>query len=373
MNRKRLRDFGFLVGSLPVGRWNSITDVPGVSVGHVTLDLKNGQGSEVRTGVTAILPHQGNWFREKVAASSVVINGFGKTTGLVQIQELGVIESPIMLTDTFGVPAVTEGTLRFILDMDEEIADKTGSLNVVVGECNDSYLNDMRGLHVRPEHAAQAILAAGSGPVREGSVGAGTGMVCFGWKGGIGSSSRIVEANGHEYTIGALVLSNFGIKEDLMILGVPVGKFLQQGDADLGAEPQRNTDGSIVIVIATDLSVDSRQLHRFAKRAAFGLARTGSIAHHGSGDIVIAFSNGNRFLHNPESDFQTLHLLREDGPLISQCFRAVAEAVEESILNSLFLAETTVGRLGRRVEALPLQHVLQIMEKYQMFTNTHFA
>jgi D-aminopeptidase len=365
MNRKRLRDYGFLVGTLPTGRWNSITDVPGVSVGHVTLNQKNGQGSDVRTGVTAILPHPGNWFREKVAASSVVINGFGKTTGLVQIQELGVIESPIMLTDTFGVPAVTEGTLRHVMDMDAEIADKTGSLNVVVGECNDSYLNDMRGLHVRPEHAVQAILAAGSGPVREGSIGAGAGMVSFGWKGGIGSASRMVEANRRVYTIGTLVLSNFGMKEDLMILGIPVGKYLQLRDTDFSTEPQRNTDGSIVIVIATDLPLDSRQLHRFAKRAAFGLARTGSIAHHGSGDIVIAFSNGNRFLHDLESDFQTVHLLREDGSLISQCFRAVTEAVEESILNSLFMAETTIGRLGRTVEALPLERVLPMMEKYQ--------
>lgn len=362
MERKRLREYGVAVGSLPTGQWNSITDVPGVAVGHITLKQATGCENHVCTGVTAILPHQGNWFREKVAASSYVINGFGKTTGLVQVRELGVLESPIMLTDTFGVPVVTEGVLRFMLEQDADIADRTGSLNVVVGECNDSYLNDMRGLHIRPDHARKAVQQARSGIVPEGAVGAGAGMVCFGWKGGIGTASRRLSTGGKDYHIGVLVLSNFGIKEDLTILGVPVGKRLTSKSDLFHPEQQRTTDGSIMIVVATDLPMDSRQLHRLAKRATFGLARTGSIAHHGSGDIVVAFSNGNRIPHDPQDDFHLRQSVREDGPFISQCFRATAEATEEAILNSLFMAETTTGRLGRTVEALPVDSVLAMIK-----------
>ncbi|WP_018132288.1 DmpA family aminopeptidase [Effusibacillus pohliae] len=359
MQRKRLREYGMSVGELPTGEWNSITDVPSVAVGHVTLHPESGYAEGVCTGVTAILPHEGNWFRQKVAAASHVINGFGKTTGLVQLQELGVIESPILLTNTFGVPAATEGALQVMLERDDAIGDRTGSLNVVVGECNDSYLNDMRGLHVRPEHAREAIRQAKRGPVAEGCVGAGTGMVCFGWKGGIGTASRRIEVDGKAYHVGVLVLSNFGVKQDLTVLGHPVGKLLT--DCSGKREQQTTPDGSIMIVIATDLPMCSRQLQRLAKRAAFGLARTGSIAHHGSGDIVIAFSNGNRIPHDPEQGLLTMRVLREDGPFMSQCFRAAVEATEEAILNSLFLAETTTGRLGRTVEALPVETVLEII------------
>ena len=356
MSKKRLRDYGFTVGKLPTGKHNSITDVPDVAVGHVTL-YENLPGATIRTGVTAILPHQGNPFREKVVAATHVINGFGKTTGLVQVNALGPLDSPIMLTNTFSVPAVTEGALQYMMALDEGIGDQDGSLNVVAGECNDKLLNDMRGLHVRPEHAIEAIRQAQTAePIAEGAVGAGTGMVCFGYKGGIGTSSRRVTVEGHDYHIGVLVLTNYGLGEDLTILGRPVGAYLRQQTLERG-----NNDGSIIIIVGTDLPLDARQLQRIAKRAGFGLARTGSVAHHGSGDIVIAFSNGNRIPHTPETGFITLKCIREDGPLMSECFRAAADATEEAIYNSLFMAVTTQGRDGREVHSLPVEEVLSIL------------
>ncbi|TVY08866.1 DmpA family aminopeptidase [Paenibacillus cremeus] len=358
MSSNRFRHYGLPVGKLPTGPSNSITDVPGVTVGHVTLH-SNDQDKCIRTGVTAILPHQGNLFRQKVAAAAHVINGFGKTTGLVQVHELGCIESPIMLTNTFAVPAVTEGTLQYMMELDAGIGDWDGSINVVTGECNDKVLNDMRGLHVRPEHAVEAIHKALQGEVvEEGSVGAGTGMVCYGWKGGIGTSSRMVEVGDQPYHLGVLVLSNFGAGEDLTILGRPVGKFLKKRE-----EEGHSQDGSIIIVVGTDLPMDSRQLQRIAKRAVFGLGRTGSVANHGSGDIVIAFSNGNRIPHTPESSFITMQAVREDGPVISACFRAVAEATEEAIYNSLFTAQKTIGRNGTLIPALPVNEVVAMLRK----------
>jgi D-aminopeptidase len=349
--RKRLREYGLLVGVLPTGKVNAITDVEGGSVGHCTLR----QGEGVRTGVTAILPHPGNLFREKVPAAVHVINGYGKTAGLVQVEELGTIESPILLTNTFSVPAVTQGALQYLMERDGGIGEEAGSINVVVAECNDSYLNDMRGLHVRPEHAREALRRAETGPVEEGSVGAGTGMVCFGWKGGIGTSSRRIPVGGDRYHIGVLVLSNFGKREDFHLLGVPVGRQLR------GSPPEREADGSIIIVVATDLPMDAQQLRRLARRAVFGLARTGSFARHGSGDIVIAFSTGNRIpdIRDDGPPFYTLRRLPEDGELLSHCFQAVAEATEEAIYNSLFTAETTLGKKGRRVEALPVERVVK--------------
>lgn len=355
MSRKRFRELGFPVGKLPVGKLNSITDVPGVTVGHVTL-ASNNQGTDIRTGVTAILPHQGNLFRQKVVAASHVINGFGKTTGLVQVNELGTIESPILLTNTFSVPAVTEGALRYMMELDEGIGDRDGSVNIVVGECNDKFLNHMRGLHVRPEHAIEAINQAKAEPVQEGNVGAGTGMVCFGYKGGIGTSSRVIEMDEKSYTVGVMVLSNFGAIDDLTVLGRSVGQAEK-------AQSRGNNDGSIMIIIGTDLPMDSRQLHRIAKRASFGLARSGSIAHHGSGDIVIAFSNGNLIPHDPINSFHQITIIREDGPIISQVFRAVTEATEEAIYNSMLMAETTTGPEGRVVEGLPIDTVLNALTR----------
>jgi D-aminopeptidase len=348
MQRKRLREYGFTVGQLPPGRRNCITDVPGVRVGHVTLNHAHGTHPNVCTGVTAILPHTGNLFREKVPAATYIINGFGKTTGSIQVEELGTLEAPLMLTNTFSVPAVTEGTLRWMMELDSGIGDDAGSVNIVVGECNDSYLNDMRGLHVRPEHAVLAIQEAlqNGESVKEGSVGAGTGMVCFGWKGGIGTASRQIRTDGAVYHIGTLVLTNFGKREDLTVLGVPVGRLLDHKAAEI------RWDGSIMIIIATDLPMTSRKLKRLCKRAALGLSKTGSIAHHGSGDIVIAFSNGNRIPHSPENALREIQCIAEDGPLISECFRAVVETTEEAIYNSLFMATTSHGRSGLVIHAL---------------------
>lgn len=352
--RNRLRDLGFPIGDLPIGENNSITDVKGVKVGHVTIKKQIEENEAVTTGVTAIIPHEGNLFYEKIPAASFVINGFGKTTGLVQIEELGTLESPIMLTNTFGIPAVTEGTLQVMLEQNKEIGEKIGTLNIVVGECNDSYLNHLRGLHVRPHHAIEAIQNANSDKVIEGAVGAGTGMTCFGWKGGIGSSSRIINTNDTTYTLGSLVLSNFGLPKELTILGRPIGKYIQH------PSKEKPDDGSIMIIIATDAPLDSRQLKRLAKRAAFGLARTGSIAHHGSGDIAIAFSNANKTKHTPD-EWDSFSTITEDGPLISKFFQAVVESVEESILNSLFMAEVTSGRRGRRREGLPIEKVVEML------------
>ncbi len=356
MVRKRLRQYGITVGNLPTGRENGITDVTGVRVGHVT--LRDEQG--VCTGVTALIPHSGNLFYEKVPAAVHIINGFGKTTGLVQVEELGTIESPILLTNTFSVPAVTEGALRYLLKQDPRIGEEAGSINVVVGECNDSYLNDMRGLHIRPHHAEEAIQQADSGKVAEGNVGAGTGMVCFGWKGGIGTSSRLIKVGKESFHIGVLVLANFGKREDFHFLGVPMGRKLESSSI-------REPDGSIMIIVGTDLPLDAQQLRRLARRAVFGLARTGSFAHHGSGDVVIAFSNGNRILVNSaEATFHSIRRLPDDGDLLSKCFQAVADATEESIYNALFTAESVIGKEGRKIEALPVERVIKEWERNRL-------
>lgn len=368
--RKRLRAWGLRNGHLPTGPLNMITDVAGVKVGHYTLS-EDGEGDEkIRTGVTAILPHGDNLFKEKVPASSYIINGFGKSTGLVQTNELGVIEAPIMLTNTFSVPAVTEGTLRTMLANNPEIGNTTGTINIVVGECNDSYLNDIRGLHIRPEHAQEAIAQATSGVFSEGVVGAGTGMACFQYKGGIGSSSRQVEYEGEQFTVGALVLSNFGHRDDLRFLGINPSILMEEEGKSVVEEATNDNvavkdevkeDGSIMIVLATDAPLSSRQLNRLAKRAAFGLAWTGSYAAHGSGDIVIAFSTANRIPHTPEATTLTFKKVREDGQLISILFRMAAESVEEAILNSLLMASTTTGRKSRTLEGFPNELVERIV------------
>lgn len=346
MKRVKAREQGLTIGRLPTGKKNCITDVKGVKVGHVTIHGPLPSTDEYAcTGVTAILPHEGNLFREKVVGASFVVNGFGKTTGLVQLDELGVIESPIMLTNTFGIPAVTQGTLEYMLEQSEEIGDTTGTINIVVGECNDSYLNSIRSFPVKAEHSKEAIQKAKSmseaEAIPEGAVGAGTGMVCFGFKGGIGSSSRLVtdEASNQTYTVGGLVLSNFGKPEELRIQGrYPEPASLKQ----MLKEPP---DGSIMMVLATDAPLSDRQLKRVAKRCAIGLGRTGSHYSHGSGDIVIAFTTSTD-QHSP---------FREDGPCMNQLFTAAAEVIEEAILNSLTQATTTIGRKNRTIRQLPYE------------------
>ncbi|WP_154855949.1 P1 family peptidase [Cyclobacterium xiamenense] len=337
------RNYGISLGVLSPGEWNAITDVPGVAVGHATLL----EGTQVRTGVTAILPHQENLFQMKVPAAVYVGNGFGKLAGSTQIQELGNLESPIVLTNTLSVAAGMEGILDYMLFLEGN--EEVGSLNAVVGETNDGYLNDIRGRHVRPEHVVEAIKKAKNGPVREGNVGAGTGTICFGFKGGIGTSSRKLPANLGGYTVGVLVQSNFG--GVLQIAGQPVGKILGQYSFRNQLE---SADGSCMIVVATDAPVDSRNLERIAKRAMMGLARTGGIASNGSGDYVIAFSTARQLLASPAT------VTPLDNGAVTPLFLAAIEATEEAIINSLFAAEDMKGKNGRQVKALPKERVRQL-------------
>ncbi|WP_409253474.1 P1 family peptidase [Bacillus sp. SCS-153A] len=326
----------FSIGSLPKGINNCITDVKGVKVGHVTLSEDKENGEKVQTGVTAVLPHDGNLFRHKVRSASYIINGFGKTTGLVQINELGLLESPIMLTNTFSVGNVWQGTLNYMMELTPEIGETTGSLNIVVGECNDSFLNSVRLQAVQSSHAEEAIKAASSAPSPNGAVGAGAGTLCLGFKGGIGTSSRLIEAEGKTFTVASLVQSNFGRREE--------NKFLDQ---PLGPTGEKLPDGSIMIILAVDIPMSDRQLKRLAKRASIGLSRSGSHIHHGSGDIVIAFSTENRVEHEQEELFETVRTIREDHAVMNLIFQGVAEAVEEAILSSVYFAEETKGRKGR--------------------------
>lgn len=336
------------------GKWNSITDVPGVKVGHVTLH-ENSSETSACTGVTAILPHEGNTFEQKVPAASFILNGFGKTVGLIQVEELGVIESPIMLTNTFSVGAVLEGTLHYMLDTNPAIGDSTSSLNIVVGECNDSYLNAMREMKIRPEHALEALNNAQSSLVAQGAIGAGTGMICYSRKGGIGTSSRVVESDS-DFTVGVLTLTNFGNEEECLIddwlrrNGYSVETKTKQSSVDFKEKP----DGSVIIVVATDAPVNERQLKRLAKRAAIGLGRTGSSIHNGSGDIIIAFSNAYTIPHTSDSSTMTQTILRDDAQVMNKLFQATIQATEEAVYQSLLHAETTTGRHGRTVERWPI-------------------
>jgi len=342
---KKIRQRGIIIGRLPAGEKNCITDVADVRVGHVTLDYSLGEGEYACTGVTAISPHGGNIFQQKVVGASYVLNGFGKTTGLVQVDELGLIESPILLTNTFAVPAVTQGALEFMLESNPEIGDTTGTINIVVGECNDSRLNSIRKLPIEPKHAIECIQKASTDVAAEGAVGAGKGMICFGYKGGIGSSSRIVG----DFTIGCLVLSNFGRKEDFQNAHYSVE---EQRDVPTFPKP---ADGSIMIVLATDAPLSSRQLKRLAKRCGIGLGRTGSHFSNGSGDVVIAFSTANKVSHFAEESIETRVQLRDDHPTMNDLFQGAAEVTEEAILNSLSQAVTTTGRMGNIAYSYPFE------------------
>jgi D-aminopeptidase len=349
--QQRARDIGLHIGVLPTGPVNAITDVPGVRVGHTTV-LK---GDSVKTGVTAILPHNGNLFQEKVPAAIFVGNGFGKLAGITQVQELGNIESPILLTNTLNVSTAIEAGVDHTLQ--QKGNESVQSVNVVVGETNDGYLNDIRGRHVQKEHVLQAIRTAKTGPVAEGATGAGTGTVCFGWKGGIGTSSRKLPAQLGGYTVGVLVQSNYG--GVLQIDGVPVGEALEKYYLkDVLNNP---VDGSCMMVVATDAPLDSRNLERLAKRAFMGLAKTGGIASNGSGDYIIAFSTeaSIRVDHQSKEAKQTTSLLRNDE--LSPLFMATIEATEEALINSLLMATTTSGKDGRKVEALPIDEVKKLL------------
>ncbi|MFY9555378.1 MAG: P1 family peptidase [Blastocatellia bacterium] len=377
--RPRARDLGLTIGVLPVGPFNAITDVPGVQIGHTTIV----RGENIRTGVTAILPHSGNVFREKVPGSVFIGNAFGKLAGSTQVNELGEIETPIMLTSTLSVPRVADAVLDYVFGLpgNEDVQ----SVNPLVGETNDGYLNDIRGRHITRDDVLSAIRSAKGGAVEEGCVGAGTGTVAFGFKGGIGSASRRLPASLGPYTVGVLVQTNFG--GVLSICGAPVGQelgryYLKQeldrakeskpagGQASTGLNSD-TADGSVMIIIATDAPIDARNLKRLAARSMMGLARTGSAATNGSGDYAIAFSTASEVRIRARADStnqstpRDVKLLSNDA--MSPLFLAVIEATEEAIYNSLFRATTTKGR-GRTVEALPLDRTIDILRKHGAIT-----
>jgi len=364
-DRHRARELGIKVGILPTGQLNAITDVSGVLVGHTTLI----RGDNVRTGVTAILPHNRNLFLEKVPGAVFVGNGFGKLAGSTQINELGEIETPILLTSTLNVPKVADALIDYMLRLPGN--EKVQSVNPLVAETNDGYLNDIRGRHVTSDDVLAAIKNAKGGAVDEGCVGAGTGTVAFGFKGGIGTASRRLPENLGGYTVGVLVQSNFG--GILTINGAPVGRELDRYylKDDLKAEPpvpqsirENYADGSAIVVIATDAPVDSRNLRRMAARAMMGLARTGAAGSNGSGDYAIAFSIEGR-THpaqaNEKNVVRTVKSLSNDS--VSPLFLAVIEATEEAVYNSLFKA-TTMSGTGHTVEALPLDRTIEVLRKH---------
>ncbi len=350
---RRARELGVDVGILPVGPGNAITDVEGVLVGHRTMV----SGETVRTGVTAILPHAGNIFRQKVPAAICAGNAFGKLAGSTQVEELGNIETPIVLTNTLSVPVGVQAVIRYTLDQPGN--EQVRSVNAVVGETNDGFLNDIRGMHVTGEDVVAAIRAADAGPVEEGSVGAGTGTVCYGFKGGIGTSSRVLPAELGGHTVGVLVQSNFG--GVLTVNGAPVGREL--GRFSFSNVARTPDDGSCMIVIATDAPLSPRNLKRLARRSMLGLARTGSFMSNGSGDYAIAFSTGYR-AESTDEDAQARKLLANQE--MSPLFLAVVEATEEAVYNSLFAAITMRGRDGHEVVALPVDQTIEIVRRYQL-------
>jgi D-aminopeptidase len=313
----------------------------------------------VRTGVTVVLPHGDDLLREKVRASVHTINGYGKVYGFEQVRELGLIEAPIALTNTLNVPLVSDALIQHAIHANPQIGISTGTVNVVVGETSDGYLNDLQGRHVRAEHVWRAIETASSGAVEEGAVGAGTGTTCFGWKGGIGTASRLVPEEAGGFTVGALVQTNFGRPEHLMVAGVPVGRSLRP---PTDAPSESWEDGSVMIVLATDAPLTSRQLHRLCVRAAAGLARTGTVFDHGSGDFVIAFTTACRVDHAPDGLLTHHAALADEQRAMKGLFLAVVESVEEAVLNSLWRAETVVGRDGHVRHALPLGDVTDLVD-----------
>jgi D-aminopeptidase len=342
LGQKRARDYGIKIGSLEPGKRNSITDIKGVKVGHVTLNE-----NDMTTGVTAILPHSSNLFKSKVLASSYVINGFGKSTGLVQVDEMGTIETPILLTNTHNVGICTDALITYMQQHNEEIGRTTGSVNPVVCECNDMVLNDIRARYVKSEHVIDAIERASSNFL-EGSVGAGTGMKCFSLKGGIGTSSRLLHYEHGTYHIGSLILSNFGRLRDLRLDGEAIGQGIL---SKLNKAMEDDEDkGSIIMIIGTDLPVTERQLKRMIKRAGVGLARTGSYFGNGSGDIVLGFSTASLIPHQNEHKLRSYQAIHEAD--IEQAFRGVVETVEEAIINSMVTADRTKGRDGKELRSL---------------------
>jgi len=361
-SRLRARALGIVVGSYPPGPLNAITDVAGVTVGQTTLisgdgPLKPGLGP-IRTGVTVVIPRDDVWHK-KVPAGSFVLNGTGEMTGLAWISESGFLEYPIALTNTLNVPRVANGVMSWMIARYPEIGITDDTLTPVVAECDDGRLNDIQGRHVAEADVVKALDSASAGVVQEGTVGAGTGMVSYGFKGGIGTSSRRLPETEGGYTIGVLVNANHGRRPELVVSGVPVGQRYEKMPPVAQTLSPGQSEGSIIVIIATDAPLDGRQLTRLAKRAALGLARTGSTARHGSGDFMLAFSTANVIPHYPkEATFQQTHLADTHlNPLIT----ATVEATEEAILNALTMATTIVGRDSHRVEAISLTKLRAIL------------
>lgn len=340
MNQKRIEDYGIRIGSLPKGKLNKITDVKGVRVGHATIDTDN-----IKTGVTVVIPRKENIYLNKLIASSYVLNGYGKTAGLVQIEELGTLESPIALTNTLNVGLVHDALVEYMIEECKKENFELTTFNPIVCECNDSFLNDISLRAVKKEDVFEGIKDAKI-DFEEGDVGAGKGMSCHQLKGGIGSASRIVELDGKEYTVGVLVQSNHGALKDLTINGKNIGVKI----ADKLKAEEEADKGSIISIIATDIPLSSRQLKRICKRTGVGLARLGSYIGHGSGEIVIAFSTANTIPHNMDGGIHIIRVMNEDK--IDLVFRAVAECEEEAVLNSMIRAETVTGFKGRTRHSL---------------------
>ena len=385
--RPHVKDLGITIGRYASGEMNAITDVQGVKVGHVTIHegegaLQAGQGP-VRTGVTVIIPREDVW-HHKVPAGAFVLNGTGEMTGLAWVAESGFLEYPIALTNTLNVPRVADGVMSWMIQRYPDIGITDDTLTPVVAECDDSRLNDSQGRHVSPEDVIHALETATIGPVPEGSVGAGTGMVSYQFKGGIGTASRVLPSEEGGYRVGVLVNANHGRRHELTIEGVPVGKIYNTDLSTvsrkaheesivtaLGELPgeilqRRQDSGSIIIIIATDAPLDARQLSRLSRRATIGLARTGSISHHGSGDFVLAFSTGNVIPHYPEH--RTFFMAHLADTHINPLFQAAVEATEEAILNALLQATTVTGRDGRRFEAISIERLRSILNAYRSST-----
>ncbi len=359
MARPRIRDWGVKIGHYPTGRYNAITDVKGVKVGHTTIiqgegKLVPGRGP-VRTGVTAIFPHSEDLFHHRVAAGAFTLNGAGEVSGLLQAEEWGVIETPILLTNTLSVGQVHDAVLDYLLKFYPEAGVSSDPIIPIVAECDDSHLNDIQGRHVTAKHVFLALENASSGPVAEGSVGGGTGMISFDFKSGIGTASRVLPRHKGGYTVGVLVMANFGPRRCLSIAGCPVGLSI----TDLMPDP--HPDGSIVVIIATDAPLMSLQLRRLAKRAALGIARAGGYASHVSGEFCLAFSTGVITPRCSNSLTVELHLLRDQ--YLDPLFEATIEATEEAIINSLMQATDMCGRDGHVVHAIPLDRLYQTLRK----------
>ena len=361
--RARLRDLGFTIGHFPVGPHNAITDVGGVRVGHTTLIIGEGAldvgKGPVRTGVTAVIP-RGDMFDNRVLAGGFVLNGAGEVSGLTQVQEWGLLETPILLTNTMSVGKVSDAAVKWMTRKWPKIGTEEDVVIPLVGECDDSWLNDAVGRHLRSEHVYRAIEQATGGRVAEGSVGAGTGLITCDFKAGIGTSSRRVGIEGNEYVVGILVQSNFGVMRSLRVDGAPVGELLER----LFQDPRRvRNAGSIITVVATDAPLLSSQLVRLCKRAALGIGRIGSFAAHGSGEIVVGFSTANAVPRETSKMTATIEVLLDEA--CDPLYEAVVECTEEAIINSLCMAEEMRGQSGHVAPALPLDKLTEILRNYR--------